>query len=130
MWQSAYGYYLTSRPTFKQKIDLTANLLVFLVVGCIVATALLYMICERLMVRAGVIEMAPVFSKEEMLHTYRVTLIHYKSLCIAGSRIQGTVGPLCHNLLARAYGALVHVRARISQLMQRRSLLRMKRTVM
>ena len=64
-------YMLTNvSPGLHRRWELTEHELIILLVVCITCTALAYMVGERLLLRAGLLAHAPVFSKDEFAHTY------------------------------------------------------------
>lgn len=101
---------------------MTENMLVILIVICIALTSLAYVVCERVLYRAGVLDAPPVFSKAELVHTYHGALTHYGMLRKHAAHAQAVLAPVCRRLIAYAYSLLIRLFASVQALPQRRSL--------
>ena len=100
-------------PGLHRRWQVAEHELVILVVVCITCTALAYIVGERLLVRAGLLAHAPVFSKDEFAHTYNATVAQYDAWHRFDAHSHDRVAPLRSQVAAYVHATYLHLRARI-----------------
>ena len=86
-------------PGLHRRWELTEHELIILLVVCITCTALAYMVGERLLLRAGLLAHAPVFSKDEFAHTYDATVAQYDAWLSSAPHSHGWLTPVSYTHL-------------------------------
>ena len=115
-------YMLTNvSPGLHRRWELTEHELIILLVVCITCTALAYMVGERLLLRTGLLAHAPVFSKDELAHTYDATVAQYDAWLSSAPHSHGWLTPLRSQVAAYVHATYLHLRARIAHALRRRT---------
>lgn len=100
---------------------MTENELIILLVVCITCTSLAYIVGERVLLRAGILDNAPVFSKDEFAYTYDATVAQYDAWCRFAAHSYSLVAPLGNQLAAYVHATYLHMRARVAQALRPRT---------
>jgi len=108
-------------PGLHRRWHVAEHELAILVVVCITCTALAYMVGERLLLRAGLLAHAPVFSKDEFAHTYDATVAQYDAWLSSATHSHGGVAPLRSQVAAYVHATYLHLRARIAHALRPRA---------
>lgn len=108
-------------PGLHRRWEVTEHELVILLVVCITCTSLAYIVGERLLLRAGILAHAPVFSKDELAYTYEATVAQYDAWCRSAAHLYSWVAPLRSQVGAYVHATYLHMRAQIAHAMRPRT---------